>query len=153
MMMFGRPLPAFIRVSAAYITPVALFMLLVISFFSYRPPTYGTYIYPDYCNVLGWALVTLTVLPFFVMFIVLLKQSSGTLTQRFRKTSSPMLTWYPVEPKFRELYRKSEISRGSSLSQLAWFNLTGRGGISINSESIVLDDSECAVLKYTANIY
>ncbi|OWF48191.1 sodium-dependent proline transporter-like [Mizuhopecten yessoensis] len=146
-MMFGRPLPGFIRVSGAYITPVALFMLLVVSFLSYRPPTYGTYIYPDYCNVLGWTIVTLTVLPLFVTVIVLLLKSTGTLTQRFHKTSSPMLTWGPVEPQFKELYRKSENSRDSSFLQLAWFNLTGRVGIQLNNGMFVCDDNEFTAIN------
>ncbi|XP_033760058.1 creatine transporter-like [Pecten maximus] len=127
-LMLGRPLPAFVRVSSAFITPAVLTGLVVTSIFKYKPPTYGTYVYPDYARSIGWCFAIIPLLPIVLTIAWMVRNNKGSLKERFVSLMKPSVEWEPAEDTVKHVYRNLEQSYQRSVKRLAMFNLTGRGG-------------------------
>ncbi|XP_069104786.1 LOW QUALITY PROTEIN: sodium- and chloride-dependent glycine transporter 2-like [Argopecten irradians] len=128
-LMLGRPLPMFVRVTTAFVTPIALLFLVTVSVFKYKPPRYGTYEYPDYAQAIGWCTAILSLIPFFVYMTWLVTQQKGSLTERFASLLKPSAQWGPADDDSIPEYKSSERTYNRSFTKLVLFNLTGRGGL------------------------
>ncbi|XP_060070627.1 sodium- and chloride-dependent glycine transporter 2-like [Ylistrum balloti] len=145
-LMIGRPLPMFVRVSTAFITPTILMFLVVVSIFKYKPPTYGSYQYPDYAEGIGWCFALIPIIPSLIYMIWMIKNQNGSLKERFASLLTPSVYWEPSEEKVKHVYRKLEGSYKRSYKRLAKYNLTGLGGCDKFSTEFGGDNSEMDTL-------
>ncbi|XP_033733685.1 sodium-dependent dopamine transporter-like [Pecten maximus] len=123
--MIKRKMPHVIRLAAAYISPILVLMLLLISFVRYRPPKYGSYEYPEYALVIGWAIACVTVIPIPLNIVWKLAKLPGTLKQKWATLTRPSCDWGPSDSAHRlEYLEQSQTER--SLADIAFYNLTGR---------------------------
>ncbi|XP_060064714.1 sodium- and chloride-dependent glycine transporter 2-like [Ylistrum balloti] len=123
--MLGRPMPGPVRISLAFIIPIFLSVLLVISVATYRTPTFGSYEYPGYAAVIGWILTLSTLAPGVVYAIYTISTQKGNLHQKCRKSLRPNNAWYPVEPKYREIWKRENYDNQLTWKQLFLYNLLG----------------------------
>ncbi|XP_060074367.1 sodium- and chloride-dependent glycine transporter 2-like [Ylistrum balloti] len=130
-LMLKRPLPTIVRISTAFIMPFFLTCLLVISVFTYKPPSFGEYNYPVYAQTLGWCFTFSSVLPAICYCVWVTTKAEGTLGERIKHLARRSSKWIPADEKAGDIYRDSERSAEYTWKQLFWFNLTGRGGIVI----------------------
>ncbi|XP_033747642.1 sodium- and chloride-dependent glycine transporter 1-like [Pecten maximus] len=129
--MLNRPLPAIVRISTAFIMPVFLTCLLVISVFTYKPPSFGEYNYPVYARAIGWCFTMSSLLPALGYSVWVIVKADGPFRQRIRHLARHTMQWVPASVNVEDIYRDSERSAEFTWKQLFWFNLTGRGGIVI----------------------
>ncbi|XP_033746967.1 sodium-dependent dopamine transporter-like [Pecten maximus] len=130
-LMLNRPLPAIVRISTAFIMPVFLTCLLVISVFTYKPPSFGDYNYPVYARAIGWCFTMASILPALGYSVWVIVKAEGPFGQRIKHLARYTPRWIPADERAVEIYRDSERSADLTWKQLFWFNLTGRGGIDI----------------------
>ena len=52
-------------------------VLLLASLVMYRPPTYGTYKFPEYAIVIGWMITVIPLIPLPVMGFLAVKRTRG----------------------------------------------------------------------------
>ncbi|OWF52121.1 sodium- and chloride-dependent glycine transporter 2-like [Mizuhopecten yessoensis] len=128
LLMLGRPLPAFVRIATAFVMPVILTFLVLVSIFKYKPPTYGTYQYPEYARSVGWCFSMASIVPIFVYMAILVKNEKGSLRKRFAVLLKPAADWGPSEDSVKPAYNRLERNYQRSFKRLVKFNLTGRGG-------------------------
>ncbi|XP_033754996.1 sodium- and chloride-dependent glycine transporter 2-like [Pecten maximus] len=128
MLMLGRPLPVFVRIATAFIMPVILTFLVIVSIFKYKPPTYGTYEYPEYARSIGWCFSMASIVPIFLYMAVKVKNGKGSLTKRIASLVKPAPGWGPSEESVKPAYNRLERNYQRSFKRLAKFNLLGRGG-------------------------
>ncbi|XP_033761078.1 sodium- and chloride-dependent glycine transporter 2-like isoform X1 [Pecten maximus] len=141
-LMLGRRLPLFVRVTTAFVTPTALTFLVLVSVFKYKPPTYGTYVYPGYAQIIGWCFALVSLVPFFIYMAWLVKRQRGSLKERFVSLLKPSTEWGPADENSVPVYRASERTYTRSFKRLAWFNLTGRGGFDKFATEVGVDIPE-----------
>ncbi|XP_069105061.1 sodium- and chloride-dependent glycine transporter 1-like [Argopecten irradians] len=127
-LMLGRPLPVFVRVSTAFITPGVLVFLVVVSIFKYKPPSYGNYEYPGYAQIIGWCFSIIPIIPSIIYMIWIVKNQDGVLKKRLASLLNPSVDWKPADEKARPVYQGLERNYKRSFKDLILFNLTGRGG-------------------------
>ncbi|XP_060080136.1 sodium- and chloride-dependent glycine transporter 2-like [Ylistrum balloti] len=128
MLMLGRPLPVFVRIATAFVMPIILTFLVVVSIFKYKPPTYGTYEYPDYARSIGWCFSMASIVPIFLYMASIVKREKGSLGERFAKLLKPSSSWGPSEDDIKPAYNNLERTYQRSFKRLAKFNILGRGG-------------------------
>ncbi|XP_053388291.1 sodium-dependent dopamine transporter-like [Mercenaria mercenaria] len=123
--MVGRPLPTFIRISGAFISPCIFLVVLILSFVQYRPPTYGSYSYPAFAEGLGWCLAFLVVSPIVVVLVlnlIIAGRSTKTLSEEIKRPSD---SWGPYDDIAMEEYTdKGREYIGFVCTFI--YNLTGR---------------------------
>ncbi|XP_072461464.1 sodium-dependent dopamine transporter [Notamacropus eugenii] len=56
--MIGRRPGLYWRLCWKFVSPCFLLFVVVVSIVTFRPPNYGTYIFPDWANVVGWIIAT-----------------------------------------------------------------------------------------------
>ncbi|XP_069125073.1 sodium- and chloride-dependent glycine transporter 2-like isoform X2 [Argopecten irradians] len=96
-MMIGRPVPMLMRICWCFISPLLTLALLITSFVSYVPPTYGDYVYPNVASIVGWMFAVMPVVPVVVLGLKTLLQSPGeTLYEKLQNSVRPSLDWGPV---------------------------------------------------------
>ncbi|XP_021360094.1 sodium- and chloride-dependent glycine transporter 2-like isoform X2 [Mizuhopecten yessoensis] len=96
-MMLGRPVPTYMRFCWCFLSPVLTLGLLITSFLSYVPPTYGDYVYPPFASVLGWLFAVMPVVPVVVIGVITLWRSPGeTFYQNLKKSLQPSSEWGPA---------------------------------------------------------
>ncbi|XP_069117884.1 sodium- and chloride-dependent glycine transporter 2-like isoform X2 [Argopecten irradians] len=135
--MIGRKMPHVLRVAASYISPVLLLMLLLVSFVRYRPPTYGSYEYPEYTHVIGWLLSCSIVVPIPLVIIVKIVNLQGSFMERWNTLTQPSRDWGPSDSAYRLQYlQRLQIKR--SWADIAFYNLTGRQRYSSKGQSETL---------------
>lgn len=91
--MLGRNLGWYWRLTWQYTAPIILAFIAALSLYDHKPLSYGSYDYPDWCDVTGWVLtcVILGQIPLWALFAVL-KQNKGSLTKvRIQSASSVMI--------------------------------------------------------------
>ncbi|XP_046551326.1 sodium- and chloride-dependent glycine transporter 1-like [Haliotis rubra] len=103
-LMIGRPAPLFFKISWRYITPIMLLILLISTLMMYKPPTYGSYVYPEYAASIGWIIASVSCVPFVVLAFLAVYRQKGTVLQRFKRSLEPATTWVPAKSSYRVLY-------------------------------------------------
>lgn len=84
------------------VTPTLLLAILSVTFVGYEPMSYGSYIYPGWANVLGWAVSASSVL--FIPLVAVWKishEEGGTFQQRLRNLLQPSTSWGPSQEQNR----------------------------------------------------
>ncbi|XP_069119259.1 sodium- and chloride-dependent glycine transporter 1-like [Argopecten irradians] len=123
--MIGRKMPHVFRIAASFLSPMLLLLLLSISFVKYRPPKYGSYVYPEYTRVIGWILSCSVVLPIPLFMIWKFCYLQGTFKEKLNLLTRPTGDWGPSDSAYRLDYLK-RVQTKRSLADQAYYNLTGR---------------------------
>lgn len=84
-----------------YITPVALFFILVFNWVEYKPASYGNYVYPVIYNAIGWfvGLLPVAVIIITALGEIIYGPESMTVKQRIRFLMRPTCEWGPAGRK------------------------------------------------------
>lgn len=84
-----------------YITPVALFFILVFNWVEYKPASYGNYVYPVIYNAIGWfvGLLPVAVIIMTALGEIIYGPESMTVKQRIRFLMRPTCEWGPAGRK------------------------------------------------------
>ncbi|OWF50249.1 Sodium- and chloride-dependent glycine transporter 2 [Mizuhopecten yessoensis] len=127
-MMLGRPMPGPVRISLAFIIPIFLSVLLTISIVTYRAPAFGSYEYPWYASIIGWALTLSTLAPALGYAVYTLSKQKGDLHQRFQNSVRPNEDWVPIDASYREFWKKDSYHNSLTWKQLFLYNLKGDSG-------------------------
>ncbi|XP_060070656.1 sodium- and chloride-dependent glycine transporter 1-like [Ylistrum balloti] len=127
-LMLKRPLPAFVRITTAFILPAVLLFLVLISIFKYKPPTYYTYEYPAYAQIIGWCFAMVSIVPMFGYMAWAVKKQQGPLKERLVSLLKPTADWEPADQSAIPVYQHLERNYKRSFKRLVVYNLTGRGG-------------------------
>ncbi|XP_063399274.1 sodium- and chloride-dependent glycine transporter 1-like [Mytilus trossulus] len=124
-LMIGRKVPAFFRICIGFITPIILLGLIVSSFVAYRPPTYGSYTYPESAVAFGTIISVTPIVPIFVFAFIAVKNAEGqSIKEKIKSSLRPSTTWKPVCHEYQEEYLYTEDSKNSVLDNLK-LNLIG----------------------------
>ncbi|XP_046561284.1 sodium-dependent dopamine transporter-like [Haliotis rubra] len=92
--MWGRAIPRHISFCLRYISPTLLLTVFGFSLYSYRPPRYGDYTFPDWATLVGWMISGASILPFPVFFIWTVYRTHGdTIKEKFQKALKPSQKW------------------------------------------------------------
>ncbi|XP_045191964.2 sodium-dependent dopamine transporter-like [Mercenaria mercenaria] len=123
--MVGRPLPTFMRISGAFISPCIFLVVLIQSFVQYRPPTYGSYSYPAFAEALGWCLAFLVISPIVVVLVLKLIKTGRSTKKLSEEIKRPSDSWGPYDDIAMEDYTDKGIEATGCFCTFI-YNLTGR---------------------------
>ncbi|KAL4234419.1 Sodium- and chloride-dependent creatine transporter 1 [Mactra antiquata] len=128
MIMMGRPLPIVIRLFGSFLTPAAILVLLILSFLRYTPPKYGSYIYPDSAEVIGWCLAFAIISPMFIVFIYKLITSEGSFIEKLKSIRKSSDIWGPNDEVSMTTYHDNDeiIQSEYSVKSTLTYNIFGR---------------------------
>lgn len=81
-----------------FLSPLAIFIIFIFSWYSYEPLKKGDYEYPPWANAIGWIIAMLGILPVFFTgaFVVIrkiLSQDSPDVMTSLRELSQPTVQW------------------------------------------------------------
>ncbi|XP_046572916.1 sodium- and chloride-dependent glycine transporter 1-like [Haliotis rubra] len=97
--MWGKNTPPIISAAIKYVCPLLIMVIFGHSVYSYRPPKYGTYIFPAWANVVGWMISLVSVLPFPIIFIWTVVTTSGSsLKEKLSIALEPNDQWRRATP-------------------------------------------------------
>ncbi|XP_067649480.1 sodium- and chloride-dependent GABA transporter 3-like isoform X2 [Haliotis asinina] len=92
--MWRKTIPGAMVVSFKFVCPLFLVVICCYSFYSYRPPKYGDYIYPTWATAVGWLISCSSLLPFPIVFIwTVYKTQGATMKEKLKKSLSPNEYW------------------------------------------------------------
>nr|WLN44346.1 AAT7 [Sinonovacula rivularis] len=126
MLMLGRPMPAILRINGSIFTPIAYLSLVLLSFVHYKPPSYGTYLYPAWTEAFGWSLAVAIVLPILVCFIVCLLRTPGPASHRIQAIFRPGSKWLPNDDALKGSYHDDTLLSDRRFINTLVYNITGR---------------------------
>ncbi|XP_053374878.1 sodium- and chloride-dependent glycine transporter 1-like [Mercenaria mercenaria] len=125
-LMIGRPIPALLRVGIAFVSPLIVVVIFFTSIVEYIPPKYGAYTYPSLARVLGWTIVTVTLLPIFIQAFYILRKPGGSLIKKMKHYLKPLDTWGPCEAeKGAEFHDKKHKYNKRCFKDLLYYNVFG----------------------------
>ncbi|XP_013379913.2 sodium-dependent proline transporter [Lingula anatina] len=108
--MVGRKPFILWRICWRFVTPGLLMMILGFSLFSYKPPSYGDYRFPDWIEPLGWFIATIPLIPIPVVMVWRIAfAAQGNIWQRIRFLLKPSADWGP-SPSEKPASRKIETN-------------------------------------------
>ncbi|XP_076114312.1 sodium- and chloride-dependent glycine transporter 1-like [Mytilus galloprovincialis] len=126
-LMIGRPIPIVIRILWCFVTPVLLFILLVMIVVRYESPTYGDYSYPLLANVFGFTYALVPLLPVIICAVITVFQSEGnTVLEKFRNSLRPTMLWQPGDKNERKRYMEMDVIDTQTFSERISLTLLGR---------------------------
>lgn len=123
--MIGHRLPVLIRLTGTIITPAVILVMLVLSFIRYRPPTYGSYVYPGYAEIIGWMLAFAIISPIFIVFLLNFIRTKGSCFKKMCAMYIPSKTWGPNDVVANTTYPDRTREERTFMTVLL-YNLTGR---------------------------
>lgn len=145
-MMIGRRVPAVLRVGIAFVSPIIVLIIFFTSIVEYVPPRYGSYSYPTITRVLGWLMVTLTMLPIFIHAALVLRQAEGSLAKRIKTLLKPLETWGPCEEDKRNYFEDSKTKyKNRTFKDLLLYNALGK--YPLDSEMMQASSQEMFCLR------
>ncbi|XP_072039489.1 sodium- and chloride-dependent glycine transporter 1-like [Amphiura filiformis] len=83
------------------VTPGVILFIFIYSLVDYTGAYVMDYVFPPWAEGVGWALVLMSVVPFFVYFIYYLCSLDGPLTMRLKTAITPLPEWGPARNKNR----------------------------------------------------
>ncbi|XP_067649900.1 sodium-dependent dopamine transporter-like [Haliotis asinina] len=93
-MMWRKMIPRSMVLSFKFMCPLFLVVICYYSFYSYRPPKYGDYIYPPWATAVGWLISFSSLLPFPIVFIwTVYKTQGATMKEKLKKSIEPNEYW------------------------------------------------------------
>ncbi|KAL5022066.1 hypothetical protein ScPMuIL_001221 [Solemya velum] len=105
-MMLGRSVPLFMKLCWYIITPVALLCCLAFTIVEYKPPVYGSYVYPVYAEGIGWLIAVLPIcpLPLYVVWRIL-RRGDKSVKEVIAYYLKPSTDWKPQSGEHATVYR------------------------------------------------
>ncbi|XP_071771487.1 sodium- and chloride-dependent glycine transporter 2 [Centroberyx gerrardi] len=100
-MMIGFQPNRFWRICWAFVTPTILTGILGLSLYQWKVMTYEDYTYPTWSMVMGWLMVTCSVIWIPIMFVIKMHLAPGTFIERLKLVCSPQPDWGPFLMKHR----------------------------------------------------
>ncbi|XP_067649486.1 sodium-dependent dopamine transporter-like isoform X2 [Haliotis asinina] len=92
--MWGKKIPLVMVIGYKILCPLFLIVICCYSFYSYRPPKYGDYIYPTWATAIGWLISFSSLLPLPAVFIWAVYNTPGaTMKQKLKKSFEPSEDW------------------------------------------------------------
>ncbi|CAG2189983.1 Sodium- and chloride-dependent taurine transporter [Mytilus edulis] len=126
-LMIGRPIPIVIRILWCFVTPVLLFILLIMIVVRYESPTYGEYSYPLLANVFGFTYALVPLLPVIICAVITVLQSDGnSVLEKFRNSLRPTMLWQPGDKNERKRYMEMDVIDTQTFSERISLTLLGR---------------------------
>ncbi|XP_071477252.1 sodium- and chloride-dependent neutral and basic amino acid transporter B(0+)-like [Diadema antillarum] len=97
------------------ITPALLLFVLLFNWLNWSEPTYGDTPYPTWARVIGWLMITGSIIwiPFVMIFEFL--RNEGSISERWRAISNPTETWGPALKVHRVEAAVSHKTHGTSM--------------------------------------
>ncbi|KAJ8316545.1 hypothetical protein KUTeg_005902 [Tegillarca granosa] len=96
---------------------------------SYKPPNYGTYIYPGYAQVIGWTVASIPIISIPVYIVIQLKHAPGTsLYEKLCVSLRPNEHWKPNKRSLHKEYEsgkdgKAMVALKNQSKLIFFFNL------------------------------
>ncbi|XP_050408843.1 sodium-dependent serotonin transporter [Patella vulgata] len=87
--MLGKPPGIFWQICWAYISPVFLLTLFILSVYNTEPPAYGNYVYPFWSLAIGWLMVLSALLAIPIYFVIHFLSTKGTMMERMKQMIFP----------------------------------------------------------------
>ncbi|XP_022236679.1 sodium-dependent dopamine transporter-like [Limulus polyphemus] len=86
-----------------YLTPATLLFILFFNWIDYEPLKSGNYVFPGWANAIGWIIAFQSVAVIVgVLVWKFVRQSEGTVKERFLSLLSPRDDWGPaIDPKLK----------------------------------------------------
>lgn len=83
------------------ITPGIIMFIIIFSLVDYSPVHYGSYVYPVWCEVIGWmmALVSVAMIPTFMVVEYILHAEGDTPWEKIKFLLQPAADWVPANQK------------------------------------------------------
>ncbi|XP_060071373.1 sodium- and chloride-dependent glycine transporter 2-like [Ylistrum balloti] len=104
-LMLNRGVPVFMRVCWCFVTPAVLLFLLLFTLSTYKPPTYGDYVYPGYTSIIGFILAMIPIIPLPVCALMTIRGTPGqTLMEKLVTSFKPSPNWKPVSQAHAKRY-------------------------------------------------
>ncbi|XP_048245862.1 sodium- and chloride-dependent betaine transporter-like isoform X2 [Haliotis rufescens] len=98
--MWGKAIPRVMVISFQFVCPLFLIMICCYSFYSYRPPKYGDYIYPTWATAVGWLISFSSLLPLPTVFIWTVYNTQGaTMKEKLKKSLQHNENWIRSPPE------------------------------------------------------
>ncbi|XP_060558114.1 sodium- and chloride-dependent glycine transporter 1-like [Ruditapes philippinarum] len=126
-MMIGRPIPGLLRFFTAFITPLIVLIIFLVSCVEYVPPSYGSYTYPSTARVMGWLSVAIVISPMLVQGLYTVYTSKGaSYFKKLKQHLQPMESWGPSEEEFQGQFHINKAKyRNRSWKDLMYYNMFG----------------------------
>ncbi|XP_072914710.1 sodium- and chloride-dependent neutral and basic amino acid transporter B(0+)-like [Hemitrygon akajei] len=104
-----------------FISPCLLAAILIWSFVTFVPPTYGNVQYPSWATALGWCMIIFCIIWIPIIAVVKIVQTEGSsLLQKITKSFKPAPDWGPYLKQHRgERYSNMLDSKQTTLSEMA----------------------------------
>jgi len=102
----------FFKVTWWVVAPVLLFIMLLFVLIGYQDVTYGSYIYPEWAILMGWAIAVASIIPLpIVAVFVVYKTPGDTLAQKFKNSIQSPLKEKSMEKRKLDIaiYESKEI--------------------------------------------
>ncbi|XP_048764706.2 sodium- and chloride-dependent betaine transporter-like [Ostrea edulis] len=126
-LMTGHGIPSVIRICWCFLTPIILLVTMIVTLYSYVPPEYGNYEYPEWAQVVGWFIAVVPLLPIPVFAYREIRIAPGaTFMQKFRNSLRPNEEWGPNHPQEKKKYRSYDREYTGNLLQNIVVNLSGK---------------------------
>ncbi|ESO94430.1 hypothetical protein LOTGIDRAFT_118264 [Lottia gigantea] len=95
-MMFGKKPSIVMKILWCYITPGLMLVVLALTFYNFKTPSYGDYVYPPGAEVFGWLVATLPILSIPTWMLVDVLKRRGPILQRIMDGFKPNDKWGPA---------------------------------------------------------
>ncbi|XP_064485141.1 uncharacterized protein LOC135397467 [Ornithodoros turicata] len=105
--MLGSPPGLFLKVCWCVICPVALTIIVLVSFLTYSRSTLGSYVYPEWADALGVALLILGLVQIPIFAFVCLKNNDYNITESMKPSSK----WGPHSAEVFAEYKQFVTNR------------------------------------------
>uniref|UniRef100_A0A8C8E389 Transporter n=1 Tax=Oryzias sinensis TaxID=183150 RepID=A0A8C8E389_9TELE len=89
--MIGHRPGRYWRLCWKFVSPCFLLFMVVVSFATFNPPNYGSYMFPPWANMLGWCLAmsSMTMVPLYTRWRLTLSAKSGKYTTYLNPNPNP----------------------------------------------------------------
>nr|XP_022327327.1 sodium- and chloride-dependent GABA transporter 1-like [Crassostrea virginica] len=118
-LMLGKRPHAIWGIMWRFITPSIILGIWLFSVITLGPVTYDKKSYPTWAVVFGWCLGIASMLPIPILALRSLLTEEGTLSQRWKKLTTPLESWGPSQPDDRERYLAS-LNKSRELVEISY---------------------------------
>ncbi|XP_060553137.1 sodium- and chloride-dependent glycine transporter 1-like [Ruditapes philippinarum] len=127
-MMIGRPIPGLLRFLTAFITPLIVLIIFLVSCVKYVPPSYGSYTYSSTARVMGWLSVAIVMSPMVVQGLYTVNTSKeASYWKKLKQHLRPVESWGPCEEEFQGQFHSNKAKyRNRSWKDLIYYNMFGK---------------------------
>lgn len=94
------------------ITPLLLIAIVVFVFIAYSPVTYGSYVYPPWCEIVGWVIGILPVAVIPLMALIKCAQVLCSKNKTWKSLITPESDWDDRSLEYREMKKGDIMNMG-----------------------------------------